>query len=347
MQRIPNLLLVISLIVNFSVVFTQNIDTVVSPYVASADASDAFSWDLMVEELTEKSALWKANDISEYAFQRKTDCYCMDCYRMPKFVYIVDGVAKDVQYDALTLDQWGIDCNDSTLSTPIADYYHPIDWYYQKALSFAQKGRDANCSSNSSDSFGWHSMFCGGSVLFEYDDTLFYPTKLYLIYGPLVADGDMYYDFGCLTVMDEDTTADLSGYGGECTEYRPPRNSSDLCVCTMEYDPYCCGGRDFGNKCHAECEGFYVYTDCERSQCDGPPSRDSSECLCTKEYVPYCCDGEVYGNQCTAECQGFDVAAECEQSTECFDLDLPSKGEAMLFAPLVYVISFVFGLVAF
>ena len=220
---------------------------------------------------------------------------------MPKFVYIVDGEAKDVDYDRQMMrDQYGdygaelaARCNDSTLSKPISENFHTIDYWYDKAIEFTAKGAEANCTGfNSSDfwnGFGdlWDSMYCGGKVIFEYDETLYYPTKLFLGLGPMIADGDMDYSFGCLTVMNTNTvnmvnnvgTAGLAmdGYQGECKGYEPPRNSSDLCVCTYEWEPYCCDGREFGNKCHAECEGFYVYTQCTQSECGKPDDENPGE----------------------------------------------------------------------
>ena len=133
---------------------------------------------------------------------------------MPKFVYIEDGEAKDVDYDRQTMrDQYGdygaelvARCNDSTLSKPISDNFHTIDYWYDKAIEFAAKGAEANCTGfNSSDfrnGFGdlWDSMYCGGKVIFEYDEILHYPTKLFLGLGPMIADGDMDYSFGCTIV---------------------------------------------------------------------------------------------------------------------------------------------------
>merc|ERR1719233_751996 len=123
----------------------------------------------------------------------------------------------------------------------------------------------------------------------------------------MIADGDMSYTLGCLSVMNTDSSAIISNLDqqeGECGGYKPPTNPSDLCVCTLEYIPYCCDGKTYGNKCHAECSDYVVYTDCVQSECDGdggivihrPGSKGDSDdngedCVCSREYDPYCCDG--------------------------------------------------------
>jgi len=319
---------------------------------------DGVSWEKMVDELTEQKALWQANSVSEYTYKFSTMCFCMPCYLVDKYVYIVDGVAKDVEFDEESMREWNVDCDDSSLSTPIADNYFSIDYYYDEAISFATKGMNANCSGNSS-AWGWdETIYCGGTVTFEYDETLHFPKALSLKYGPMIADGDKEYIFECLTVMDMDfgiTTLDR--YEGQCEGYEPPQNTSDLCVCTMEYFPYCCDGKTFGNKCHAECADYVVYTDCVQSECDADdgdvihkpgPKGDGSgnsgdECGCkpTRDYNPYCCDGEVYVNVCAAECASFDVSTDCVASDQCQDLEgLTSKVAPRSVASFIHILSF-------
>ena len=57
------------------------------------------------------------------------------------------------------------------------------------------------------------------------------------------------------------------------------------CVCTTEYDPYCCYDEEYGNKCEAECGGIVdPDKECEKRSCD------ESSGSCTNEYDPICCN---------------------------------------------------------
>ena len=68
------------------------------------------------------------------------------------------------------------------------------------------------------------------------------------------------------------------------------------CVCTQEYEPVCCNGKDFANPCQAECDGIKE------------PAEDQGickSCPCPYDNNPSCCNGKDYQNECHAECNGI------------------------------------------
>merc|ERR1712228_858595 len=78
----------------------------------------------------------------------------------------------------------------------------------------------------------------------------------------------------------------------------------DVCVCTLQLDPICCGKdypKEYGNPCMAECAGFKEAEKndlCTMGQCE-------LNCNCNRMYDPYCCDDYEYSNSCVAKCNGF------------------------------------------
>ena len=61
-------------------------------------------------------------------------------------------------------------------------------------------------------------------------------------------------------------------------------------ICPAVYNPVCCNGQTYLNKCQAKsCLGTKIYGKCD-------------QCICTKEYKPVCCGGQTYSNKCIAQC---------------------------------------------
>eukprot|EP01084_Bolivina_argentea_P128390 226954_1 len=116
-------------------------------------------------------------------------------------------------------------------------------------------------------------------------------------------------------------------------------SSSRPCICTMQYDPVCCGVLTFSNMCMARCKAF-TDTQCEPGRCVSTtesgsntqatpenPTFDELACICTMQYDPVCCDGQTYSNMCMAKCSGQTNAqcapGKCVSTTES-DAETPS-----------------------
>merc|ERR1712087_799248 len=100
---------------------------------------------------------------------------------------------------------------------------------------------------------------------------------------------------------------------------------SDDYVCTLEYNPYCCRGEDFGNACQATCDGgFNVDEECSNNECD--------ECACTREYDPYCCNDKTYSNGCLARCGGFPDFEDVCENIECVPTGVSGAAGAKVWA---------------
>jgi hypothetical protein len=76
-----------------------------------------------------------------------------------------------------------------------------------------------------------------------------------------------------------------------CSSGNP--GACDDCICTQEYEPYYYNGKTYSNKCLASCVGC---SSGKPSVCD--------DCICTEQYDPYCCNGKTYSNKCHASCAG-------------------------------------------
>lgn len=314
-----------------------------------------FDWAGILNELVTAKALWQANQASRYVYRFSPSCFCMPCWTAPKYVFIENNVTRHVEFAAEELLERNEECGECDVSFPLSDNYHSIDWYYDEAITFATNGMNADCRQTIGDdpdepfapeSGSW-SEYCDGSMTFEYDQTLYYPLRISMVYSPMIADAGMDYTFGCLTVYEMDGSTDVPPHDGECSLYtgctlEPCGN--ELC---LDRDPVCCDGRQFETGCDAECESFDVAKDCVAGECVGctcieifspvccdgtqfdnmcfaecesfdvdecisGPCGDSSECICTMQYDPVCCDGQEYGNACGAECSGFDAKQDCE-----------------------------------
>ena len=81
------------------------------------------------------------------------------------------------------------------------------------------------------------------------------------------------------------------------------------CICTKEYEPWCCYGQEYDNICQAECAGIKDPEndkECEYRSCEGT--------ICTTEIDPYCCSKVSYDNPCLAEKDGF---ADAPNNNKC------------------------------
>eukprot|EP01083_Nonionella_stella_P077511 211716_1 len=135
------------------------------------------------------------------------------------------------------------------------------------------------------------------------------------------------------------------------------------CICTMQYDPVCCGVDTFSNMCMARCKAF-TDTQCEPGRClsttesgsntqatgetptydqyhrrpipihidNTGPVDQGQPCICTMQYDPVCCDGQTYSNMCNARCSGETnaqcVPGECVSTTRIAVSVAALRGEA-------------------
>eukprot|EP01084_Bolivina_argentea_P039900 73730_1 len=103
-----------------------------------------------------------------------------------------------------------------------------------------------------------------------------------LEYAPFCCDSE---DFANVCFAERDGGfKDVENYDA-CEEGR----CCDVCVCTLELNPVCCGEthqKDYSTTCMAECAGYkdaenHEY--CTMCECE-------QNCNCNRKYEPYCCD---------------------------------------------------------
>mmetsp|Transcript_15023 Transcript_15023/g.44250 ORF Transcript_15023/g.44250 Transcript_15023/m.44250 type:complete len:441 (+) Transcript_15023:201-1523(+) len=156
-----------------------------------------------------------------------------------------------------------------------------------------------------------------------------------LVYEPVCAGGK---DFGsrCLANCAGFENGDI--VDGKCGAEAVPGAAGDTeledtCMCTMEWDPVCAGGKTFGNRCGAECAGVPA-EDISPGECPPGPAGEAKQdegdtdddvCMCTTEWDPVCAGGKTFGNRCEAECAG--VPAEDVAPGECPSVNASSSSE--------------------
>ena len=269
--------------------------------------SDMFDWENMLHQLHSAQLLWQQNQVSRYTYQYSTTCYCLPCWKAPKFVFVEDGIVENVEFDdSINL---AADCGGCDLEFPLIDHYHSIDWFYDEAIKFATEGKNADCHEHTdgTDGSDHDSEYCGASMTFTFDNNVHYPTKIEMKYGPSVADVDRTYHFGCLQVYEMNGNIDDSNYQGQCPNY----DGCTTAPCDVDFWPckdhqkVCCHGQEFDTPCDAKCDGFNVANKCQTGEC-----RHRKLCKCTRELMPMCCKGKRYLNKCLAKCHGMDIK-EC------------------------------------
>ena len=223
-----------------------------------------FDWRGMLDQLTTAKALWQEQQVSRYVYQYSSDCFCEKCWTAPKFVFIENNVVEHVEFDEIQIADWDNECSECDLDLPLSINYHPIDWFYDEAIEFATIGMNADCTSNvppdAPDVVALEdiadSMYCGASMTFTYDETLYYPIEISMNFPESFVDAGLSHGFGCIEIygMEED------GYHGGCTNYVGCTEApcgDDFWPCKDE-NPVCCKGNEFSNQCDAKCDGFYV-----------------------------------------------------------------------------------------
>eukprot|EP01084_Bolivina_argentea_P285462 489527_1 len=124
--------------------------------------------------------------------------------------------------------------------------------------------------------------------------------------------------YGCCDcTLVENTNGELM-----CSSYTPQDLVCPViapCLCTLQYDPYCCEGTVYGNACQAKCDGFTVDTDCTAGECVAKCGGFAGfQC----EKGLYCVDDPTDDCDATkggADCMGICVSAgdSCESSPDC------------------------------
>eukprot|EP00484_Ammonia_sp_Unknown_P006924 CAMPEP_0197075042 /NCGR_PEP_ID=MMETSP1384-20130603/211413_1 /TAXON_ID=29189 /ORGANISM="Ammonia sp." /LENGTH=436 /DNA_ID=CAMNT_0042513885 /DNA_START=26 /DNA_END=1334 /DNA_ORIENTATION=+ len=194
--------------------------------VTSGGAAVTYTdWQAAKSALQSAKTHWQSNGLTSYAYSWSDSCFCEYCYIAAKYIVISDRSSTDpgtptyVEFDAEALAQntWQTCSTMDYIQSPLNNTYHSIDYYFDQALAWTQRGID-NCgaSSSHSDTNFFADFVCNGSITFAYDDTLFYPTQISLTAGPQVADAGNTWTFRCLTPLTAHSSTDLSAYDGQC-----------------------------------------------------------------------------------------------------------------------------------
>jgi len=179
---------------------------------------------------------WLTNGITSYAYHWRSSCFCMYCWIAPRYIVISGrtttspGSASYVEFDeeALAANPYQTCSNVEWIQSPLSNNYHPIDYYYDRAIAWADRGIQ-NCDTTTTTTRGEVAplgpigdFVCGGSITFAYDDTYYYPTQISLAAGPYIADAGQSWSFQCLTPLSEYprpmwlVLPTLRLYSGEC-----------------------------------------------------------------------------------------------------------------------------------
>eukprot|EP01084_Bolivina_argentea_P126098 223342_1 len=251
-----------------------------------------FDWTAAKTELESKRALWLNTGITSYVYHWEGDYHLEDdpCFIGEKYIEISGESVTDVRFNPewLPYDPY----NEAPCISPLSTS-KDITFYYDKAIEHAQRGIDANCPNMTAFKIGIDptpNSICGGSVSFQYEKMLYYPTSISLRYGNFVSsDIGKWWTFSCLTPISDQISIDLSLYTNKCV--------GDCSICTgytTNVDPYCCEGQVWRNPCIAACVwygciegGYKTFPDglngteisCEFQGCSSCDGYSHSDCI--------------------------------------------------------------------
>ena len=200
-------------------------------------------WQQAKDELIAKKALWDSQSVSSYAYSIRDICFCFGCILADKIVAIDNDLPVFVEVDDNTAGVFG--CNPADFASPPLVGVNNIDYYYDQAIAHAQAGIDANCPDPPCDPFvdpicTFPPAICGGSITFDFDPILFYPTLLSLNFGPFIADAGRTWVIDCLNIYGVAPCLvppcptltglfEAQGYNNTCSQYpTPPIPGIDL-----------------------------------------------------------------------------------------------------------------------
>ena len=175
-------------------------------------------WSATLATLQTKKSLWMANGVTDYVFKQSQSCFCPGCGIQEKYIVIQD---KSSNSDGSPVYVEFGEKSGCDVEYPLDEAYFNISWHYDTAIAFVQQRIDSGCDEkgNSTDPF----ISCGGGVTFTYDDTLYYPTSIYIEFNSCGAacDAFMGYNIGCLSVISSESELP-STYTNECDTFTVP-----------------------------------------------------------------------------------------------------------------------------
>eukprot|EP01084_Bolivina_argentea_P047511 87547_1 len=190
------------------------------------------NWFTILDELQQAKTIWATTGAHTYVFQLTlSSIFSFPCENVPKYVLVKNNVLDRVEYDSQYLQQQNVNCPEINTAQ-----YDTIDGYYNMAINLALEGILDNCNSSVP------AATCGGSILFEYNPILHYPTTLRFVL-PQVGDEYPLHTFSCLTVYD--SSPHIQNFGYECNNFTPPIPWPEQCKTTQDecwLNEQCCGG---------------------------------------------------------------------------------------------------------
>ena len=175
-------------------------------------------WSTTLATLQTKKSLWMANGVTDYVFKQSQSCYCLGCGQADKYIVIQD---KSSSTDGNPVYVEFGEKSGCEVEYPLDESYFNVSWHYDTAIAFVQQRIDSGCDEkgNSSDPF----ISCGGGVTFTYDETLYYPTSIFIESNScgMACDAFMGYNIGCLSVIGSDSEVSLT-YTNGCDNFTVP-----------------------------------------------------------------------------------------------------------------------------
>ena len=98
-----------------------------------------FDFGTILQTILTAKSLWDQLNINSYTYGISQNCFCLECGIAPKFIEVDNNTIIGASFD---INDYG--CNSNDIDNTLLDY-HTIDYYFIRAIGFAETGINGTC----------------------------------------------------------------------------------------------------------------------------------------------------------------------------------------------------------